>query len=97
MESGESGTGRIPFQNNVTYVVVLWGGMATNLIGCLYLSFKNKSYTDYKKKNVPVLANIIFCALAGTMWFYSFSFMEWEKARWGTVQVLGFYTWHLSF
>jgi hypothetical protein len=44
------GQGEFLFQNNVTYVVVLWGGMATNLIGCLYLSFKNKSYTDYKKK-----------------------------------------------
>jgi L-rhamnose-H+ transport protein len=49
-KAANPGQGEFLFQNNVTYVVVLWGGMATNLIGCLYLSFKNKSYTDYKKK-----------------------------------------------
>lgn len=77
------GQGEFLFQNNVTYVVVLWGGMATNLIGCLYLSFKNKSYTDYKKKNVPVLANIIFCALAGTMWFLQFFFYGMGESKMG--------------
>ena len=77
------GEGEFLFQNNVTYVVVLWGGMASNLIGCLYLSFKNKSYTDYKKKNVPVLANIIFCALAGTMWFLQFFFYGMGESKMG--------------
>ncbi|WP_370895896.1 L-rhamnose/proton symporter RhaT [Chryseobacterium gossypii] len=77
------GQGEFLFQNNVTYVVVLWGGMATNLIGCLYLSIKNKSYTDYSKKNVPVLANIIFCALAGTMWFLQFFFYGMGESKMG--------------
>ena len=71
------------FQNNVTYVVVLWGGMASNLIGCLYLSFKNKSYSDYTKKNVPVVKNIIFCALAGTMWFLQFFFYGMGESKMG--------------
>jgi len=75
--------GEFLFQNNVTYVVVLWGGMASNLIGCLYLSFKNKSYTDYTKKNVPVVKNIIFCALAGTMWFLQFFFYGMGESKMG--------------
>ena len=40
------------FQNNVTYVVLLWGGLTTNFIWCLYLNFKNKTiknYTDNKE------------------------------------------------
>ncbi|MFL9832425.1 L-rhamnose/proton symporter RhaT [Chryseobacterium terrae] len=75
--------GEFLFQNNVTYIVVLWGGMASNLIGCLYLSFKNKSYTDYTKKNVPVVKNTIFCALAGTMWFLQFFFYGMGESKMG--------------
>lgn len=75
--------GEFLFQNNVTYVVVLWGGMASNLIGCLYLSFKNKSYTDYTKKNVPAVKNILFCALAGTMWFLQFFFYGMGESKMG--------------
>lgn len=82
-KAANPGQGEFLFQNNVTYVVVLLGGMATNLIGCLYLSFKNKSYTDYSKKNVPVLANIIFCALAGTMWFLQFFFYGMGESKMG--------------
>jgi L-rhamnose-H+ transport protein len=77
------GQGEFLFQNNVTYVVVLWGGMAVNLIGCLYLAFKNKSYTDYTKKNVPAVKNIIFCALAGTMWFLQFFFYGMGESKMG--------------
>lgn len=77
------GKGEFLFQNNVTYIVVLWGGMASNLVGCLYLAFKNKSYTDYNKKNVPRLKNIIFCALAGTMWFLQFFFYGMGESKLG--------------
>jgi L-rhamnose-H+ transport protein len=35
------------FQNNVTYVVLLWGGLLTNFIWCMYLNFKNKTFSDY--------------------------------------------------
>ena len=28
------------FQNNVTYIVLLWGGLTTNFIWCMYLNFK---------------------------------------------------------
>ncbi len=75
--------GEFLFQNNVTYIVVLWGGMASNLIGCLYLAFKNKSYTDYTKKNVPVAKNILFCALAGTMWYLQFFFYGMGESKMG--------------
>jgi len=77
------GEGEFLFQNNVTYIVVLWGGMASNLIGCLYLSIKNKSYTDYVRKDVPVAKNIIFCALAGTMWFLQFFFYGMGESKMG--------------
>lgn len=82
-KNANPGQGEFLFQNNVTYVVVLWGGMAVNLIGCLYLAIKNKSYTDYVKKDVPVLRNLIFCALAGTMWFLQFFFYGMGESKMG--------------
>ncbi len=75
--------GEFLFQNNVTYIVVLWGGLLSNLVGCLFLALKNKSLSDYRKKDVPVLANIIFCALAGTTWFLQFFFYGMGESRMG--------------
>lgn len=82
-KAANPGQGEFLFQNNVTYIVVLWGGMASNLLGCLYLSFKNKSYSDYTKKNVSVARNILFCALAGTMWFLQFFFYGMGESKMG--------------
>lgn len=39
------------FQNNVTYIVLLWGGLTTNFIWCIYLNFKNKTIGDYTNKS----------------------------------------------
>lgn len=75
--------GEFLFQNNVTYIVVLWGGLLSNLVGCLFLAIKNKTLSDYRKPNVPVLANIIFCALAGTTWFLQFFFYGMGESRMG--------------
>ena len=41
------------FQNNVTFVVILWGGLTTNLIWTTILSLKNKTYGDFTNKNSP--------------------------------------------
>lgn len=62
------------FQTNVSYVVILWGGLTTNLIWTSILSIKNKSYGDFTDKSTPIANNLIFSALAGTMWFMQFFF-----------------------
>ncbi len=31
------------YQNNVTYVVLLWGGLTTNFIWCMILNARNKA------------------------------------------------------
>ncbi|MFM6976356.1 MAG: L-rhamnose/proton symporter RhaT [Sphingobacteriaceae bacterium] len=71
------------FQNNVTYIVLLWGGLTTNFIWCFYLSFKNKSYTDYTNSETPRLANIGFSGLAGTLWFLQFFFYGMGESKLG--------------
>ncbi|HMP93093.1 MAG TPA: L-rhamnose/proton symporter RhaT, partial [Phnomibacter sp.] len=45
--------GNFLFLNNVTYVVVLWGGLTTNLIWCLLLNARNKTFTDYSNTKTP--------------------------------------------
>jgi L-rhamnose-H+ transport protein len=71
------------YQNNVTYVVLLWGGLTTNLIWCLILNFRNKSYGDYAKSESPLLRNYFFSALAGTTWFLQFFFYGMGESKLG--------------
>ncbi|NKF24217.1 L-rhamnose/proton symporter RhaT [Solimonas marina] len=62
------------FQNNVVFVVLLWGGLTTNLLWCVMLNLRNRSYGDYTRRDTPQLANYGFSALAGTIWFLQFFF-----------------------
>jgi L-rhamnose-H+ transport protein len=71
------------FQNNVTYIVLLWGGLTTNLIWCLYLNYKNKTFKDYTNSSTPIVQNILFSGLAGTMWFLQFFFYGMGESKLG--------------
>lgn len=82
-KAAHPGEGEFLYQNNVTYVVVLWGGLTTNFIWCLMLNARNKTFGDYSNKNVPRLANLIFCALAGTTWFLQFFFYGMGESKMG--------------
>lgn len=77
------GSGEFLFQNNVTYVVVLWGGLTTNLLYCLYLNAKNKTFSDYGNAKTPLLRNYIFAAIAGTTWFLQFFFYGMGESKLG--------------
>ena len=71
------------FQNNVIFVVVLWGGLTTNFIWCVILNTVNKSYKDYTNKHSPLKANYIFAAMAGTIWFLQFFFYGMGESKLG--------------
>lgn len=71
------------FQNNVTYVVLLWGGLSTNLIWCIILNIRNRSFGDYLKKDTPLIKNYFFSALAGTTWFMQFFFYGMGESKLG--------------
>jgi len=72
------------FANNVTFVVILWGGLATNLVWTTILSIKNKSYKDFTNKSTPIRNNILFSALAGTIWFLQFFFYGMGESKLGS-------------
>jgi L-rhamnose-H+ transport protein len=71
------------FQNNVTYVVLLWGGLTTNFIWCLILHVQNKTFGDYTNKQAPMARNYLFSALAGTTWFLQFFFYGMGESKLG--------------
>jgi len=78
-----SESGNFLFSNNVTYVIVLWGGLTTNFIWCMVLNARNKSFGDYTNKSTPLLKNYIFSALAGTTWFLQFFFYGMGESKMG--------------
>ncbi len=82
-KAANPGQGNFLFQNNVTYVVVLWGGLTTNFIWCMVLNAKNKTFGDYTNKKTPLLRNYIFSALAGTTWFLQFFFYGMGESKLG--------------
>lgn len=82
-KSVNPGEGEFLFQNNVTYVVVLWGGLTTNFIWCMILNFKNKTFKNYTDTRTPILKNIAFSALAGITWFLQFFFYGMGESRLG--------------
>jgi len=71
------------FQNNVTFVVILWGGLTANFIWTTILSLKNRSYKDFTNKSTPIFKNIMFSALAGTTWFMQFFFYGMGESKLG--------------
>lgn len=52
-------------------LLVTIGGFVTNAIYCLYQNSKNKTWSDYKNGSVWG-NNLLFCALAGVLWYSQF-------------------------
>ena len=75
--------GNFLFQNNVTYIVILWGGLTTNFVWCMILNARNKTFGNYTDRNKPLLKNYLFSALAGTTWFLQFFFYGMGESRLG--------------
>ncbi|MHC0442469.1 L-rhamnose/proton symporter RhaT [Flavobacterium sp. 3-210] len=75
--------GEFLFQNNVSYIVILWGGLTTNFLWCIYLNFKNKTFGNYTDTTTPISKNILFSAIAGTMWFLQFFFYGMGESKLG--------------
>jgi len=73
-KTAHPGQGEFLFRNNVIYIVILWGGLTTNLIWCMILNARNKTFGDYTNKNTPLAFNYLFSAVAGSTWFLQFFF-----------------------
>jgi L-rhamnose-H+ transport protein len=82
-QSHPGATTKFLYQNNVTYVVLLWGGLTTNFVWCMFLNARNRTFGDYTNKRTPLARNYFFAALAGTIWFLQFFFYGMGESRLG--------------
>jgi len=71
------------YRNNVTYIVLLWGGLTTNLVWCIILNARNRTFHDYTNAKVNLANNYFFAALAGTTWFLQFFFYGMGESKLG--------------
>lgn len=84
------------YMNNAPLVIILLGGLTTNAIWTIYLNIRNRTYTDYTNVSAPILANIIFCALAGFTWYFQFFFYGMGDSKMGDYRFSG-WTLHMAF
>ena len=52
------------------FFVELLGGITVNILYCLFMNRKNKTFSDYRKGG----SNYLFSALVGTLWYLQFVF-----------------------
>ncbi len=71
------------FQNNVIFVVILWGGLTTNFIWCMILNWRNRTFGDYANAKAPLANNYFFSIIAGTTWFLQFFFYGMGESKLG--------------
>ena len=70
------------WQNLPVLVVVLAGGLTTNLIWCVFLNLRNATTGDYRGltrrdgslSSATLRNNYLLCAVAGTVWYLQFLF-----------------------
>lgn len=82
-KAAHPGEGEFLYRNNVIYVVLLWGGLSTNLVWTMILNARNKTFGDYVNRKTPLKWNYLFSALAGTTWFLQFFFYGMGESKLG--------------
>lgn len=75
-------------------LMVTCGGFLTNAIYCLYQNGKNKTFGDYGKKEVMV-NNLLFCALAGLLWYSQFFGLGMGKSYFAEGSVMLAFSWSI--
>lgn len=62
-------------------LLITMGGFVTNIAYCLFQNVKNNSFKDYYSVSGKVwLNNLLFCALAGGLWYSQFFGLEMGKS-----------------
>ena len=86
--------------------VILAGGFVSNFLWCAFLFWKNGTGRQFfaakihetdnnapaKGRRVPMFANYLFCAVAGTLWYFQFFFYSMGETKMGAYQ---FVSWPL--
>lgn len=59
------------FGSLIATMLVTLGGFVSNAIYCLYQNARNRTWSDYTRRD-NWLGNVLFCALAGVLWYSQF-------------------------
>ncbi|SHE71639.1 L-rhamnose/proton symporter RhaT [Dysgonomonas macrotermitis] len=79
----------------VIFLITL-GGFITNAVYCIQQNIKNKTGKDYFSVSKRVLvSNILFCALAGVLWYSQFFGLEMGKSFLSESPVLLAFSWSI--
>lgn len=73
-------------------LMVTLGGFITNAVYCFYQNSKNKTWSDYKTSSLYV-NNLLFCALAGVLWYSQFFGLSLGKGFLTSSPVLLTFSW----
>ena len=73
-------------------LMVTLGGFLTNAVYCLYQNSKNKTFGDYGKTSLYV-NNLLFCALAGILWYSQFFGLSMGKSYLASNSVMLAFSW----
>lgn len=85
------------FVNNPIFILVMGGGITTNLLWCLYLNYKNRTFGNYTHSGDASLAgNYFFSALAGFIWYFQFFFYGMGTTKMGEYDFSS-WTIHMAF
>lgn len=80
------------FQSLPATLLVTVGGFITNAVYCLYQNKKNRTFADYADGSLWK-SNIMFCALAGLLWYSQFFGLSLGKGFLGAYPVLITFSW----
>lgn len=80
------------FQTLPATMLVTFGGFLTNAVYCLIQNKRNKTFTDYKDVRLWG-RNILFCALAGLLWYSQFFGLSLGKGFLTSYPVLITFSW----
>jgi L-rhamnose-H+ transport protein len=85
------------WQNSPLFIVIFAGGFTTNFLWCMALNIRNRSAVNYiSGAGASQLANYLFCALAGVMWYMQFMFYGMGTTRMGRYDFSS-WTIHMAF
>lgn len=79
------------FALNPVILLVTLGGFCTNAVYCIFQNVKNGTGKDYfSVSGGTLLNNVLFCALAGVLWYCSSSDWGWKELFLGFPVMLAF-------
>jgi len=84
------------FALNPVILLVTMGGFVTNAAYCIFQNVKNKTGKDYFSVSGGILVNnVLFCALAGVLWYSQFFGLGMGKSFFADAPVMLAFSWSI--